>query len=167
MRTENSVTRVTVWHHEACSKSEWQNFQFAPKNHYGFFFLHTFPSTTAFKLEYALFYQFFSKLTVFFIKKCSVQLLSKTLTSKHLMENDVKNWSHDVKNWCLDIKKRPDIMHQSRLTPPHVRQHFLAQVGFTEIPDWYARSCFMWHQIWVYTSCPNPIHGSSHKCIKA
>ena len=36
------------------------------------FFLHTFPLTIAFKLEYALFYQFYAKITVFFIKKCSV-----------------------------------------------------------------------------------------------
>ena len=34
---------------------EWQNFQFAPKNHYGFFFLHTRPLTVAFRLEYVLF----------------------------------------------------------------------------------------------------------------
>ena len=35
-----------------------RNFQFAPNNHYGFFFLPTFPSTIAFQLKYALFYQF-------------------------------------------------------------------------------------------------------------
>ena len=73
---ENSVMRVTVRLHEACRvmpKSldaeqlpEWRNFQFAPKNHYGFFFLHTLPSTIAFKLEYVLFYQFCAKITTFF-----------------------------------------------------------------------------------------------------
>ena len=31
------------------------------------FFLHTFPSTIDFKLEYALFYQFNAKITVFFL----------------------------------------------------------------------------------------------------
>ena len=45
---------------------EWRNFQFAPTNHYGFFFLHTFPSTIAFRLEYVLFYQFYAKITTFF-----------------------------------------------------------------------------------------------------
>ena len=45
---------------------EWRNFQFAPKNHYGFFFLHTLPSTIAFRLEYVLFYQFYAKITTFF-----------------------------------------------------------------------------------------------------
>ena len=33
-------------------------------------------------------------------------------------------------------------MQKSRLTPPHVRQHFLAPVGFTEIPVRYARNFF-------------------------
>ena len=47
VRIDNSVTRVTVWHHEACrvmpnSYHEWQKFQFAPNNHYRIFFLHTF-----------------------------------------------------------------------------------------------------------------------------
>ena len=43
-----------------------KNFQFAPKNHYWFFFLQTLPSTTAFRLEYVLFYQFYTKITTFF-----------------------------------------------------------------------------------------------------
>ena len=110
MRIENSITRVTVLHHKASqvmpdSYPEWQNFQFASNNHYGFFFLHTFPSAIAFKLEYALFYQFNAKITVFFIKKCSVWLLFKTLMSKGSVENDFKNWCLDVKNWRHDVKK--------------------------------------------------------------
>ena len=48
---------------------EWQNFQFAPKNLYGFFFLHTLPSTSAFRLEYVLFYQFYTKITIFFYQE--------------------------------------------------------------------------------------------------
>ena len=63
MRIENPVTRVTTRHHEVCwlmpnSYPEWRDFQFAPHNHYGFFFLYTFPLTSAFKLKYVLFYQF-------------------------------------------------------------------------------------------------------------
>ena len=97
---ENSVTRVTVRHHEACrvmpnSCPKWRNFQFAQNTHDGFFFLHIFPSTIALKLEYA-------KITVFFIKKCSVRFLPKTLMSKCLAENDVKNWCCDVKT---DVKR--------------------------------------------------------------
>ena len=74
MRIENSVTRVIVRHHEACrvmpnSYPEWRNFRFAPNNHYGFFFLHTLPSTIAFRLEYVLFYQFYAKITTFFNEK--------------------------------------------------------------------------------------------------
>ena len=118
---EISVTRVTAPHHAACpvmpNSPEWRNFQFAPNNQYGyFFFLHSFPSTIAFKLAHVLFYQFYARLTVSFIKKCSVRLLSKTLTSKRLTENNVKI----------------EVMHESRLTPPHVRWYFLAPVGFTE-----------------------------------
>ena len=35
--------------------------------------------------------------------------------------------------------RRPDIIHVSRLTLPHVRRHFLAPVGFREIPVGCAR----------------------------
>ena len=67
MWIENSVTRVTVWHHEAYqvmpnSYPEWRNFQLAPNNHDVFFFLHTLSSTIVLKIEYALFYQFCAKL---------------------------------------------------------------------------------------------------------
>ena len=45
VRIENSVTRVTVQHQEAGrvmpkNYPEWWNFPFAPKSHYGFFFLY-------------------------------------------------------------------------------------------------------------------------------
>ena len=58
---ENFVTKVTVWHHEACqvmpnSYPEWWNFQFALNSHYRFIFLHTLPLTTAFRLEFVLFF---------------------------------------------------------------------------------------------------------------
>ena len=56
VRIENSVTRVAVHYHKAClvipnSYPEWRNFQCTPNNHYGFFFLYTPPSSTAFKLK--------------------------------------------------------------------------------------------------------------------
>ena len=71
MRTENSVTKVTVRHRETCrvmpnSYPEWRNFQFAPNSHYGFFFLHTLPSTIAVRLECVLFYLFYAEITTFF-----------------------------------------------------------------------------------------------------
>ena len=47
------------------------------KNHYRFFFLHTLPSTIVVKLEYALFYHFYAKVSIFSIKKCSVRHPSK------------------------------------------------------------------------------------------
>ena len=85
-------------------------FQFAPNNYDGFFFLHTFPSTIAFEFKYALFYKFNIKLSIFVARKCSVQLLSTTLTLKRLAENDVKT---NVKH----KKKCPDVMHESCVTP--------------------------------------------------
>ena len=59
VRIQNSITRLTVQHHELCqvmpnSKLERRNFQFALNNHYRFFFLHTLPSTTACRLEYVI-----------------------------------------------------------------------------------------------------------------
>ena len=56
VRFENSITRVTVRHHEACreiskSCSDRRNFQFTPID-YGFFFSHVLPLTIAFKLLY-------------------------------------------------------------------------------------------------------------------
>ena len=106
MRIENFVTRVTVRHHKACrvmpnSYPSWRNFQFAPKNHHKFFFWHTLPSTTAFRLKFVLFYQYdHARITTFSSKKCSVRLLSQELTSKRLAHNDVKmtlkstSWRH-------------------------------------------------------------------------
>ena len=111
VRIENFVTRVTGRHHEAClvmpnSYPEWQNFQFAPNNHYWFFFLHTLPSMIVFKLEYALFYQFYAKMCTFWITKCSVRHLSRT------------SWHHA----------------QGRLTPPCVRRKYPERVKIAENP---------------------------------
>ena len=38
-------------------------------NLHGFFFLHTLPSTVAFRLEYVLFYQFYAKITTVFYQE--------------------------------------------------------------------------------------------------
>ena len=102
MQIENSITWVTVHYHEACrvmpnSYPEWLNFQFAPNNYYGFFFLHTLPFTIAFILLYALFYQYYAELSMFLVKKCLVCLLLM-IVRKHLAENDLKYWHHNVKS---------------------------------------------------------------------
>ena len=82
--TENSVTRVTVRHHEArlMMPSSY------PSD--GIFSLHRrtivdsfsciLHSTIVFRLDYVLFYQFYAKITTFFDQKSSVRLLSYTLT---------------------------------------------------------------------------------------
>ena len=82
VRIENSVTRVTVQHHE----TSWTvirvtYFQFTPNNHYRFFFLHTLPSTIVFKLEYALFYQFYLEITTFKIKFYGMHTIAEWLLS--------------------------------------------------------------------------------------
>ena len=79
------------------SYPEGRNFHFALNKHNGFFFLHTVPSTIAFKVQCALFCQYNAEISTFSVKKCSVRLLPTTLTSKHLAENDVKNGHNDVK----------------------------------------------------------------------
>ena len=130
---ENSVTRVTVRHHLACrvmpnSYPEWRNFQFELNNHYRFFFLHTLFSTIAFRLEYVLFYKFYAKITTFFDQEM--------FGLAQLLYVDVKRFGgNDFKT----SKSHTDVMHDSRLTSPHVRRHFLAPVVFTEIPVGYAR----------------------------
>ena len=84
LQIENSVTRVTVRHHEACrvmpnSYAERRNFQFAPNNHYRFFFLHTVPSTIVYlNLDVRYFINFTLIWVQVSIKKCSVWLLSTT-----------------------------------------------------------------------------------------
>ena len=95
-----------------------------------FFSLHTqIPSTITFKLDYSLFYYFYAEISQSAI--CSQELtgsaISTMLTSKRVTQNDVKI-----------SKRHPDAMHESCLTPS-VRRHFLAPVGFTEIPVGYAR----------------------------
>ena len=98
--------------------SEWRNFQFAPNSHNGFFFLHTLPLTYASKLENVLFYQFYSKISIFFDKKSSVQLLFRALMSKHLAKKWLQKWRCTIKKtpWCLGV-----------------RRHFLAPVSHMEI----------------------------------
>ena len=68
-----------------------------------------------------------------------VRFLSYTLTSRLLAETDVKMTSRRQK---LCQNHHTDVMHESSYTP-HVRQHFLAPVGSTEIPAGYARRTFV------------------------
>ena len=72
------------------SHPELRDFQFAPNNHYGFFFLHILTSTIAFWLEYVLFYQFYAEITTFFDKKkCLGWFLYKMLSLNRLAENAI------------------------------------------------------------------------------
>ena len=122
---------------------EWRNYQFIPKNNYGFFFLHTLPSTIAFRLEYVLLYQFYAKITTFFDQE-------KFGTALHLyvdVEPFGGNWRESgVKSSKITLKpqnRHTDVLHEWSYTP-HVRQHFLAPVGFTENDFWHTRPEFPW-----------------------
>ena len=105
VQTENSVTRVTVQHYEARwvmpnSYLEWRNFQFTPNSHYGFFFLLTLQQ------------QHSSLHTGYFV----------SFTPKYLHFRSRNIWfrSH-LQCWHPDIcrKRHPNVMRESRLTPPH------------------------------------------------
>ena len=105
----------------------WLNFQFAPKNHYGFFFLHSPPLTIAFRLEYVLFYHIYAKiyLTTFFDQE--------KFSTAPLLYNDAEtfgeNWrENEIKTSKMTPKSRP--AWESSYTP-NIRRHFLAPVRFT------------------------------------
>ena len=120
MRIKKSVTRVTVRHHEACrvtpnSYPEWRNFNSHRTIIIDSFFLYTRPSTIVFKLESALFYQFYAEISIFSIKKCSVRLLS------------TKSWSHA----------------RGRLTLPCIRRKYPERVKIAENRVGYARNSFL------------------------
>ena len=79
VRIENSLTGATVRHHEACqvmpnSYPEWRNFQFALNSHYGLFFLHTLPLSTALSLNVCYFVNFTLKDLHFWSRKVWVDL---------------------------------------------------------------------------------------------
>ena len=99
----NSVTRVTIWLHEACRGIPNPSdgiFNLHRRTIMDSFFLHTF--------AYSCFISFTLK-----FKKSSVRLLSYTLTSKHLAETDVKMTSDMTSK---RQNRHADVMHESRLT---------------------------------------------------
>ena len=118
---------------------EWRNFQVAPKNHYGFFFLHTLPSTIAFRLECVLFYHFYAKITTFFDQEkfgtTPVLYVDVETFGGKLMWK----WRQDFQNEVKTSKSSYWRHARETSYTPHVRRHFLAPVGFTEILVGYAR----------------------------
>ena len=122
------------------SYPEWRDIQFAPNNHYGFFFLHTLASTIAFRLEYVLVCR---NNYIFQKEKCLVRFLRcwrwndwQKLTSawRQTMQNDVKTSESTSWHHAQESSYTP-----SSLTLPRVRRHFLVPVGIMEIPVGYAR----------------------------
>ena len=90
-----------------------RNFQFAPNNHYRFFFLHTVLLTIAFKLLYAFFYI--------------------TLKYLHFRSRNIRIGSY-LHRWrwtfwrkmmsktnIMTSKRHPDFKHEDVLHPPRIR----------------------------------------------
>ena len=97
VRTENSVTRDTVRHHNACqampnSYPQWQNFQFAPNNHYEFSCKHFLQ-----QLQFSLNTHYFYNLTLRYL-----QLLSRNIYDTDV-ETSGGKWHQNVekkRSWC-------------------------------------------------------------------
>ena len=129
---ENSITRVTVQHHDACrvmlnSYSEWRNFQFEPNIHYRFFTLHTLLSTVAFRLEYIFIFTNFRLKELHFFEQ-------DMFGSAPLLHVDVEMFGG---NWHeSDVKVKNDI---KIVISPSCKGTFPSPVGFTEIEVGYAR----------------------------
>ena len=129
MRIGNSVTRVTVRHREACrvmpnSYPEWRDFQFALNNHFGFFSCILFLRQLHLGLNMSRNVLFGSYL------RCWCWNVWQKMTSTWRQNMQITSKRHNL---------RPDIIHESRLTRASVRRHFLALVGFMEIPVGYVR----------------------------
>ena len=137
VQIKNSVTSVTLWHHKACrvmpnSYPQWRTFQFATDNHYGFFFLHTLPSTIAFRLEYVIFSIIHWNNYIFWWRHARFGSYPRRWRQNIWWKIDV-NMMWRCQKWRQNFKI-------VILTSYHcVRRHFLAPVVFTEIPVGYAR----------------------------
>ena len=114
MLIKNSVTRVTFRHHEACRMTEFSICAEEPLRIPFLRQLHL-------DLNICCFINFTLEKLHFSIKK---------LGTLHLLYVDVEtfwgNWRH-AREWSYT---------------PHVRRHFLATVGFTEMPVGHARKGF-------------------------
>ena len=108
------------------------NFQFALKNHYGFFFLHTLPSKIVFKFPYALLYQ-------------------HTLKYLHFRSRPDR-FGFYLQRWNIWLKmmSKSDVMTSKR---PWC-QAWKYQSGMRE----NGKQCRTWSvcfQVWVHTVCPS------------
>ena len=99
MLTENSVERVTVRHHEACRVMPNSYpidgiFNLHLTTIMDYLFLHTLPSTIAFRHEYVLFYRVYAKITTFFNQEkfgtATLLYVDVEMFGRNGCENDVK-----------------------------------------------------------------------------
>ena len=86
----------------------------------------------AFRLEYVLFYQFYAKITTFFDPE--------KFGTAPLLYVDVETFGGNWRENDIKTSKSSYRRHTRESSYiPRVRRHFLAPIGFTEIPVGYAR----------------------------
>ena len=104
VQIENSVTRVTVRHHSARtiipSEGIFNSHRTAIMDSFS-----CMPSLRQLHLSLIMRYFYNFMLKQLSIKKCSVLLLSTTLTLKCLVENDVKNWLWSQKDSLMSCTR--------------------------------------------------------------
>ena len=83
--------------------------------------MHTLPSTIAFKLLYALFYQYKAEIPTFSVKKCTGRLLSTTLKSNCLVELTSNS---DVKKSCRNSYQ----VFKNNLSVPPLLTQYMTEV---------------------------------------
>ena len=97
--------------------------------------MHTLRSKVAFRLEYVLYYQFYAKITTFFDQE--------KFGMAPLLYVDVEIFGGKGRENDVAVKNEVKISYwhhaQESSYTPHVRQHFLAPIGFTEILVGYAK----------------------------
>ena len=136
VQIENSVTRVTVRHLEACR---------VMPNSYpsdGIFNLHRKTIMDSFSCIHFLRKLYFNVRMHYYI---NIMLNYLHFRSRHdrfgfyLRRLHQNVWQKMTSKLTCDVKKTPSHHARESSFISHVRRHFLAPVGFTEIPVGYAR----------------------------
>ena len=120
VRIENSVTRASVQHHEACrvmpnSYPEWRNFQFAPNNHYRIFFLHTLARPLYLSLDMRYFLSIWGwNKYIFYQEMFSSAPIYDIMTSLH--EASYSPWYRNIQNGRKSRKTLPGMQEYNDLS---------------------------------------------------
>ena len=177
MLIENSVTRITVWHHERCRTVTPSDgiFNLHQRTIMDFFFFHTVSSTIAFRLEYVLFYQFNAKITTFFDQEKFGTAPLLYVDVETFGGNWHKKWRQDVKN-AAKTSKPSSWRHERESSHPscettfpspgrvHGKPDRVCKKYSSRIPD---KVFCDFHQCWQILSYiyPYPTRGLDKKRI--